>query len=243
MPFGGLLTAGIVTAVGAGIKGYNAYQASQREDEAQRRLDELSKKPYEQYSASPALQSFYSRVLSRSMNPQGMSAAEMAGAKKGIADTQATTMYNVRGASGGNLSRYISGALSPQTGTAMANLYSQSAQMRRADEARSMGMLQGATGQLQSIQDRNTQAALQRRMMAEQALGQSVLQNRAFYQQSMEGIGSDLMGGGLMMGYGAISGGNKLGGYKTTTPKMAQDALNQGLSGMGLPTYDYSNPQ
>ena len=210
MPFGGLLTAGIVAGTGALIKGYNAYSASKREDEAQRRLDELSKKPYEQYSASPALQSFYSRVLQRSMNPEGMSAAEMAGAKKGIADTQATTMYNVKGTSGGNLSRYISGALSPQMGTAMANLYGQSAQMRRTDEARNMGMLQSATGQIQNIQDRNTQAALNRRMMAEQALGQSVLQNRAFYQQSMEGIGSDLLGAGLMMGHGAMT--------KTPTP-------------------------
>ena len=205
MPFGGLLTAGILVGGGAAIKGINAYSAYKREKEAQDRLNELSKKPYEQYSASPALQSFYSRVLQRSMNPEGMSAAEMAGAKKGIADTQATTMYNVRGTSGGNLSRYISGALSPQTGSAMANLYGQSAQMRRTDEARNMGMLQSATGQMQSIQDRNTQAALQRRMMAEQALGQSVLQNRAFYQQSMEGIGSDLMSGGMMMGYGAMT--------------------------------------
>ena len=217
MPFGGLLTAGIVLGVaGAGIKGYNAYQASEREDEAQRRLDELSKKPYEQYSASPALQSFYSRVLQRSMAPQGMSAAEMAGAKKGIADTQATTMYNVKGTSGGNLSRYISGALSPQTASAMANLYGQSAQMKRADEARSMGMLQSATGQMQSIQDRNTQAALQRRMMTEQALGQAVAQNRAFFDQSLQGIGSDLMGGGLMLGYGAMIKAPK---PPTTTPR------------------------
>ena len=206
MPFGGLLTAGIVLGVGA--KGVGMYQASQREEEAQRQLDELSKKPYEQYSASPALQSFYSRVMQRSMAPQGMSAAEMAGAKKGIADTQATTMYNVKGTSGGNLSRYISGALSPQTGSAMANLYGQSAQMKRADEARSMGMLQSATGQMQSIQDRNTQAALQRRMMTEQALGQAVAQNRAVFDQSLQGIGSDLMGGGLMLGYGAMGFGN-----------------------------------
>lgn len=205
-----------MAALGLLSKGVGMYQASEREEEAQRRLDELSKKPYEQYSASPALQSFYSRVLQRSMAPQGMSAAEMAGAKKGIADTQATTMYNVKGTSGGNLSRYISGALSPQTASAMANLYGQSAQMKRADEARSMGMLQSATGQMQSIQDRNTQAALQRRMMTEQALGQAVAQNRAFFDQSLQGIGSDLMGGGLMLGYGAMFGGTTT---PTTTPR------------------------
>lgn len=205
-----------MAALGLLSKGVGMYQASEREEEAQRRLDELSKKPYEQYSASPALQSFYSRVLQRSMAPQGMSAAEMAGAKKGIADTQATTMYNVKGASGGNLSRYISGALSPQTASAMANLYGQSAQMKRADEARSMGMLQSATGQMQSIQDRNTQAALQRRMMTEQALGQAVAQNRAFFDQSLQGIGSDLMGGGLMLGYGSMFGGTTT---PTTTPR------------------------
>lgn len=237
MPFGGLLTAGIVLGVaGAGIKGYNAYQASEREDEAQRRLDELSKKPYEQYSASPALQSFYSRVMQRSMAPQGMSAAEMAGAKKSIADTQATTMYNVRGTSGGNLSRYISGALSPQTASAMANLYGQSAQMKRADEARSMGMLQSATGQIQSIQDRNTQAALQRRMMAEQALGQSVLQNRAFYQQSMEGLGSDLLGAGLTMGMGGM-GRTSAGGVN---PK---DAIDEMVLSAGVTPYNPKYPR
>jgi hypothetical protein len=125
-------------------------------------------------------------------------------------------MYNVKGTSGGNLSRYISGALSPQTGSAMANLYGQSAQMKRADEARSMGMLQSATGQMQSIQDRNTQAALQRRMMTEQALGQAVAQNRAFFDQSLQGIGSDLMGGGLMLGYGSMFGGTPT---STTTPR------------------------
>jgi len=238
MPFGGLLTAGVLTAGGLAIKGYNYYKAGEDEEAAKKALNELSKTPYSQYSVSTPVQSFYNRVLSRSMNPQGMGAAELAAGKDAINKTQATTLYNVRNQAGGNLSKYISGALQPQYASATANLYGQDARMKREDEARNTSLTGSAAGQIQQIQNLQTQAELDRRMKMEYALGQSVLQNKAFKTQALEGLSSDLTGAGINLflggGAGGMGGGYSdggAGGYKTTTGKPRSGYIQPGNPG------------
>lgn len=211
MPFGGLLTLGAI-GVGAGIKGYNAYRASKDQDKAQKALDELSKKPYEKYQVSPEVQGYYSKVLGGVNNPMGMTGAEKAMAKGNVANAINTTLYNVKGQTGGNMSRYLSGAFTPQIANSANQIAVADANMRNANYNRNLGMLGSAAGQFQNINNMNTQQALNRRMMQEQALGNSILQNKAFKTQSLEGIGSDLLGAGLTMGMGGFGGGGASGG-------------------------------
>jgi hypothetical protein len=60
-----------------------------------------------------------------------------------------------------------------------------------------MGRQQSAMGQYQSLDNMNTQTALQRRLMKEQGLGQAIQSNKAMISNSLNNIGGDLMGYGM----------------------------------------------
>lgn len=191
-----------LAGIGLAAQGIGAIQANKDRKRAQAELDKLSSQPYAKYSISPQTASYYSRVLSGVTNPQGMTPAERAAAQSGINTALNTQRYNVAGASGGNLSRYISGALNNQAANAQNQLAMRDAQMRQQNQMQNLGMLGQAASQYQNIDNLNTAQELNRRMLTEQALGQSVLQNKAYGANFLNTVGSDLLGGGLMLGLG-----------------------------------------
>lgn len=236
MPFGGLLTAGVV-AGGLAMKGYNAYKANKDQKQAQKALDELSKKPYDTYQVSPEMKGYYSRVLGGVNNPMGMSAAEKAASKGNVTNAINTTLYNAKGQTGGNMARYLSGAFTPQIASAANNIAINDARMRDANYNRNLGLLGGVSGQIQSIGDRNTTNALNRRMMQEQNLGQSILQNKAFKTQALEGMSSDLIGAGLTMGMGGFGGGAEAGNISPLqAARMRRQARRRATNSLANPT-------
>ena len=191
---------------GVAAKGYGMYKANKDKKTAQGELAELQKTPWAKYSATPEMQNYYGKVLSGVNNPMGMTAAEKTSAQSGINTAQNTQMYNVQGASGGNLSRYISGAINNQGVQANNQLAMRDAQMRQQNYNQNLNLLSGATSQMQNISNRNTDQELDRRMTLEKGLGGAVLQNKRFIQETLGSMGSDLIGGGLMMGMKGIGG-------------------------------------
>jgi hypothetical protein len=219
------ITTGLILAgVGAATKGIGMIKANKDKKKAERELGELQKTPFARYSATPEMQNYYGKVLGGVNNPMGMTAAEKASAQSGINTAQNTQMYNVAGTSGGNLSRYISGAINNQGVQANNQLAMRDAQMRQQNYNQNLGLLGGASSQMQNISNRNTDQELSRRMMLEQGLGGAVLQNKRFMQESLGSIGSDLIGGGLMMGMGGMGGGST-GGAKTIPFAGARNAF------------------
>lgn len=197
-----------LAGLGLVSQGIGMVQARKDKRAAQSALDELSKQPYAKYSISPQYASFYSRVLNNVNNPQGMTPAERAAAQSGINTAVNTQRYNVAGASGGNLSRYISGALNNQAVGAQNQLAMRDAQMRQDAYNRNLALSGQAASQYQNVDNMNTSAELSRRMMTEQALGQSILQQKGYQTNTLSNIGSDLIGGSLMLGMGAMGGGD-----------------------------------
>lgn len=236
MPLGGALTIGSL-AVGAGMKAYNMWNANQDRKKGQKALDELSKQPYAEYKVSPETQGYYSKVLGGVNNPMGMTAAEKANAAGNVNNAINTTLYNVKGQTGGNMARYLSGAFSPQIASSANNIAVADANMRNANYNRNLSMLGGAAGTIQNIKNMNTQNEINRRMMKEQALGQSILQNKAFMANSMEGLGSDLLGAGLTMGMNGFGKGYRKG-------NITQDQANavaKGFNNVPNQTYGFFN--
>lgn len=201
------VTTGLVLGgIGLATKGIGMVQANRDKKKAQRELTNLQQTPWAKYSATPEMQNYYGKVLGGVNNPMGMTAAEKASAQAGINTAQNTQMYNVQGTSGGNLSRYISGAINNQGVQANNQLAMRDAQMRQQNYNQNLGLLGGASNQMQNISNRNTDQELSRRLMLEQGLGGAVLQNKRFIQESLGSMGSDLIGGGLMMGMGGTGG-------------------------------------
>ncbi len=241
------VTGGLILA-GAGALGKGIQYAKARKDEkkALSELKDLQATPWSKYSVTPQVSSFYSRVLGGVTNPQGMPAAERQQANAGINTAQNTQMYNVAGTSGGNLSRYISGAINNQGVQAQNQLAARDAQMRQQNYMQNLGMLGTAANQYQNVNNMNTQTELNRRMLLEQALGGSALNNKRFQQEAIGGLSSDMLGAGLMLGLGGARGGDTntglpLAGLRNSlTPKNTNYSVDPSILETN-PLQDYRN--
>lgn len=189
----------------------NYFGADSDEEAARAALAEENKTPYQKYGINPQFMGYYSRVLNRVNNPIGLTGAEKAGAQTGINNTVNTLLYNAKRTAGGNLSKYLSAGLNPGVVSATNDIYVNDARMKRADEGASLGRLGQAVSQFQQIDNLNTQTQNQQKMMREQALGQSILQNKAYKSNFFDSIGSDLIGGALMLGMGGVGKTNTTG--------------------------------
>lgn len=224
-----------VAGAGAILKGVNMYNAGVEKDRANAELDRINKQPLPKYTANPALMSFYSKALNDVKNPQGFSAAERANFQSGMGRTMNTQFNNALTASGGNSARYIRNALTGSGLMAQNQFAAQDASLARQQQGMAYSRLGQATNQLQNLDNMNTQVGLNRRLMTEQALGGAVAQNKAFIANSMEGIGSDLMGMGA---YGLMSGGMKFG----AKPRPTYGSFKQGVGGYYDPQYNPNEP-
>jgi hypothetical protein len=196
--------AGGALLLGGLAKGYNYFQAGKDKRAAEGALAAEQAIPYAQYTSTPSLNQYYSGALNGTMNSRGFTGAERANYTAGIDRTVNTLANNAQRGSGGNMSRYIIGALNPAIISANNDMLAKDAGLRRANEQSAYGRLGNAVNTLQAIQDRNTQGEIMRKQMREQYLGNAVLQNKAFQSNTLDSLGSDLMGGGLMMGMGGF---------------------------------------
>lgn len=213
----------VVSAVGAGTAIYQNQQAKNRERRAQSALDDLSKEKLPEYTQTPEMSSYYSRILNNTVNPRGISAADKANAQRGATDAINTTLYNIRGQSGGNTSRFLAGALTPALLNANTNVALADARMKNENYNRSLSMLGGLVSGVQNLGNMNTTAAMNRRLMTEQALGGSILQNQAYRTQAANNFASDAMGAGAisLASRSFNTPSNTSGGYRVNEPYAA----------------------
>jgi len=200
-----------LAGVGLAAKGYNMYQASQREKQAMNALKDLAKTPYAKYGVNPLVQRYTQMGLRDIQNPQGFSGAETAGFQQGLAQSQAGARQNALSIGGGSVARAVNAGLNSANLGAMNQFAGQNASLARQN--RNLGFsryMQGA-GVAQNIDNMNTQNEINRRVMMEQAYGAAARQNRDIYNQSLEGMGNDLLGAGLYkgLGEGFVSDGAK----------------------------------
>jgi hypothetical protein len=199
----------ILAGIGAGMQAYNMYNSWQDKNKAEAAAAELDRQPVPQYTPNSRLNSFYQQAVAGVANPQGYTGAETAGFNSRLAQIIASRNANAQAMSGGSLSRAI-GAMGNAEALNSLNQFSGSdAALRRSAFNAAMGRQQSAMGQYQSLDNMNTQTALQRRLMKEQGLGQAIQSNKAMFSNSLNNLGGDLIGYGLTKGLmGKVAAGD-----------------------------------
>lgn len=133
-------------------------------------LNKLSKTPVPEYKASAGTLAANQRAQQNAQ--MGYTPSQIAAYKANLGTALNTQLANQRNLAGGNLAGALGARGSMQKFMAMNQFAASDADrqqqnIRYADEQ---------TGKLQNLQNMNTEAALRRRMMTEQALGQAVQQ-------------------------------------------------------------------
>jgi hypothetical protein len=183
--------------IGAGLQAYNMYNSWQDKNKAEAAAAELDRQPVPQYTPNSRLNSFYQQAVAGVANPQGYTGAETAGYNSRLAQIMASRNANAQNMAGGQLSRAIGGMGNAEAINALNQFSGNDAALRRSAFNAAMGRQQSAMGQYQSLDNMNTQTALQRRLMQEQGLGQAIQSNKAMIGNSLNNIGGDLMGYGM----------------------------------------------
>ncbi len=194
-----VLATGLALA-GLASQGYNLYDSYKRRKEAEGQLANLGKQKLPEYGVSPEILNYYRTGVDMASSPRGYSAAERANFRSGITRQLGAQRMAARNIVGGSQSRAL-GALDilPRI-QSESQLASGDAQLARQQQNQAFGRMYQGANTIQSIRDRNTQAALQRRLMTEQALGGAIRSQRDFARNTIGNIGSDALGAGLMMG-------------------------------------------
>lgn len=202
------MAAGLI-ALGLAGQAYNLYDSYKRRKEAQAQLNDLGRQPLPEYGVAPQIADYYKTGVDMAANPRGYSAAERGNFRTGISRSLAAQRSAARNMFGGNSSRAL-GALDilPRI-SAETQLASSDAQLARQQQNQAFGrMYQGASA-YQNARNMNTQAALQRRLMTEQALGGAVRSQNDYMRNTLGSMGSDLIGAGAMSYLGG--GGREVG--------------------------------
>jgi hypothetical protein len=184
---------------GLASKGYGMYEANKREKEAKRQLAELAKTPYAKYSVNPLVKRYTDMGMRDIQNPQGFTGAEAADFQSRIAAAQNAARQNAISLGGSSVSRAVGGALGASNLAAQNQFAAQNAALARQNRNLGFGRFMQGASVAQSVQDRNTQNELNRRMMTEQAFGAAARQAGDQQRAMISGLGSDLIGGAFNM--------------------------------------------
>ena len=197
--------------IGLGLKGIGMISSGIQQNRLQRQLRALGRQPIPQYAVNPAIARIYSGALGDISNPQGYSGAERASFQQNIGRGLNTQAYNARSMGGGSMSRAISGVLSGNQLNQYNQFAAQDAGLARQNRNAAYSRLMGAANTMQSIGNQNTSAALNRRLRQEELLGQGISSQRAYRNNLLGGIGSDLTTSGTygLMGEFDGFGGNE----------------------------------
>lgn len=192
---------------GLGLQGANYISSLFGEDRAQKQLDALSRQPLPKYTVDPSILKYYQTQSNLANNPQGYSAAERANFNTNLNRTLATQAANARSLSGGNLGRAINAMGVAGNVGALNQFAASDASLARQQQQNAFGRQLSAANTMQNIGNMNTSNMWQRRLMQEQALGNAVRQQRDYQKNILGGLGSDLLGGGLMAYLNGVGGG------------------------------------
>lgn len=206
---------------GAGLvtKGYGMYEANKRQKEADKQLAELAKKPYDQYKVNPLVSRYTQMGLRDIQRPQGFTGAEAAQFQQRIAAGQEAARRNAISLGGSSVARAVGGALGSANLAAENQFAAQGAGLARSNRNLGFSRFMQGAGVAQGIDQMNTQQALQRRMMLEQAYGAASRQAADQQRQFLQGMGSDLFGAGVGLAANEFAySNNPFGMNKTAAP-------------------------
>ncbi len=233
-------------AISAAGTAYNIYQSDQAKEKAQSQLDAVNKTAVPQYSESPALSQAHGAAIQDYFNPQGISSTQRGVFSNNLATNSNTQLHNAVSRSGGQLSPFLQGVENASNVGAINNFANTDATIQAQNRNNAAGRMDATAGQIQNINDRNTQAALQRRMMIEQALGSAIAQQKQNQSQAITGFGNTAT---TLAGYkaaGMIGKGGNTGSvdnpyaartdeYGTYTPATSFGATDKA-------SFDWQNP-
>lgn len=200
---GGLTTAGIST-------GLNIYNSSQAQNRAQSQLDSENNIPVPKYSESPALSQAHGLAIQDYFNPKGVTSTQRSIFNNNLATNTNANYTNSVNRSGGQLGGFIQGVNNAQNIGAINNFANTDATLTAQNRNNAAGRIDATAGQIQNINDKNTQTAIQRRMMIDQALGTAIGQQRTNLSNQLTSFGNT----GLQMagyGLGRMSGKTDIG--------------------------------
>jgi len=195
--------------IGAGLQAYNMYNSYQAQKEAEAKAAQLDAQPVPQYTPDSRLNSFYQQAVAGVANPQGYTGAETAGYNSRLAQIIASRNANAQNMGGGGIGRAVGAMGNAEALNSLNQFSGNDAALRRSAFNAAMGRQQSAVNDYNRLGIMNTQTALQRRLMKEQALGQAIQSNKAMISNSLNNIGGDLMGYGMtksLMGKGVGAG-------------------------------------
>ena len=180
------VTAGLAIA-GLALKGYSMYKSSQAEDKARSQLNNLYKTPAARYSVSPQVRQMAEQAYGEASNPTGYTGAQTNSFKQNLAMMLHQRQQNALGASGGSGSKAITGILNGQE--TLANNQFVENDPTRLNRQNALNRLQYTTGIYQRNQDMNTSQDINYRMQTERALGTSIAQQSAYFNNSVASAG------------------------------------------------------
>lgn len=192
-----LPVAAVMAGAGLLTKGYGIYEANKRQKQADKQLAELAKKPYDQFKVNPLVQRYTQMGLRDIQKPQGFSGAEAAQFQQRIAAGQEAARRNAISLGGSSVARAVGGALNSANLAAENQFAAQGAGLARSNRTLGYSRFMQGAGVAQGVDQMNTQQALQRRMMLEQAYGAAARQAADQQRQFIQGMGSDLFGAGV----------------------------------------------
>lgn len=200
-----------------GSAAFNYFNSSASESKSRKQLDQLNKTPLPEYKVTGEQRGAYNMALQDMANPAGVSATEKAAFQGQIAQNSNTQYQNAINRAGGSMGKYIGGILNVNNTNAINQFAANDARIRSQNRNFAASRVGQGAAAIQNVSDRNTNAAIQRRLLVEQALGGAIAQQQQNQSNAISSLGNI---GGMAAGYG-IQGymSNKYPGtYTPTSP-------------------------
>jgi hypothetical protein len=230
-----LTIAAIGGAVNLGVTAFRGMNASNEKNKQQARLDTLSATALPKFKVSDEINSIYGQASSEALNPMGFSGAEKNAFNQNISQNYNTQFYNAVNRTGGQTGRFANAVLSGNNINAMNTFASNDASLARQNRMAALSRMMSGANTIQGVENANSQAEIQRRLMTEQALGGAVAQQNQNIDQAWKSVGDlGAMGAGYALsGYGGVDKVKKIdtsgnifnGNYGFSKPKGQFDNL------------------
>lgn len=238
-----LIAAAIGGGLNLGVTAFRGMNASNERDKQQARLDALTATPLPKFKVSDEIKSIYGQAASEAANPMGFSGAEKNAFNQNLAQNYNTSIYNAINRTGGQTGRFANAVLSGNNVNAMNTFASNDASLARQNRMAALSRMMSGANTIQGIDNQNSQAEIQRRLMTEQALGGAVAQQSQNVDQAWKSVGDlgAMTAGYALSGYGGGAGG-KVGSAGSTGGKVDTSGnIFNGTYGFKQPKgqYDY----
>lgn len=203
-----------------GFSGLNLVKSQEEQDQQQKALDNLNKTDVPTYQVTPGV----SALAGQYFNPEGVSSTQRNVFNNDLSENNNTAYSNAVSHSGGQIGGFLQGVLNTSNSNAINRFADTDAQTRQSNKA--MGV--GGINTIQHVSEANTQAAITRRMLIEQALGAAIAKQKQNQSDTLGMLGGE---GASFLGFGLGKGQNSQG-KKPNYPSYSTDGKGDGSDAM-----------